>query len=192
MMLIFLGYMIFVIVYRNKRIIEDVGLYKILLFTLGIILIYLSNIFESYSSYKGCCLKFILKHTGVITVLIIFYLYISMGYELGISKYTNKNDEEKVKMVKLISRNSLFSTNGNTTSKHSSYKNDRSSYYISSYINSNVLNNDINENEENNMIIENINIINNINNFNYNNNNSNNNNNNDNNNNNNNNNDEFL
>jgi len=52
--LIMVAYMIFIIINKNKRIIKDVGLYKILLFTTGIILICISNTFDSYSSHGEC------------------------------------------------------------------------------------------------------------------------------------------
>jgi len=130
--LIMCAYMVFIIINKNKRIIKDVGLYKIILFTTGIVLIYISNTFNSYSSHEGCYLKFVLRHIGIITLLAIFYLCISLGYELGILKSTNKNVEEKLKIVKLLSQNSLSSTKSSSSIKHlldSQYLIEKSSSY---------------------------------------------------------------
>jgi len=134
--LIIFGYIVFIIVNKNEGILNDVGLNKILLFSIGIILICISNIFAYYSSFNECYLNFILKHIGVITVLTIFYLCISMGYELGISNFDCNIIEEKLKLTKMFSQNPSPSVN--TLSKYKLLANSNSRYRIEKSSNYNI------------------------------------------------------
>ena len=77
--------------------------------SVGLILIFISNIYSSNTSSIACVLNFMLKHIGIITLLIIFYFCISLGYELGIS-VNNKKDEEKYAIVNTFARSSSYSS----------------------------------------------------------------------------------
>jgi len=96
--IIICGYIVFIIINRKYGIIKDIGLYKILLCSVGIVLIFISNVYSSNTSSIACVLNFMLKHVGVITLLIMFYFCISLGYELGISVNNNKDEEKYVIM----------------------------------------------------------------------------------------------
>ncbi|OUM59806.1 hypothetical protein PIROE2DRAFT_14574 [Piromyces sp. E2] len=50
-----------------------------------------SNFFITYTDYLGNVLNFLIKHIGISLLLIIYYIYNSLGYELGIS---GKNDSK--------------------------------------------------------------------------------------------------
>jgi len=111
-LLIISAYIVFLIIFRKKGIIKDTGFLKSLFFAIGLILIYISNMFASYTSFKECSLHFIIRHIGMMTVIIIFYIYISLAYELGISN--TKNEDDKLKMVKTLTT----SINDLSTMKH--------------------------------------------------------------------------
>jgi len=83
-LVIILSFIIFILVNRKSNIIKDTGLSQIFLFSIGILLYFISIYFLTYTSYLGCFLNFLFKHIGIILSLYIFYIYISFGYELGV------------------------------------------------------------------------------------------------------------
>jgi len=91
-------YIVFILLNKNKGIIKDIGIFKITLFSIGIIFYFFSNIFTSYMNHKHCLINFIFKHTGLSLVLIIYYIINSLCIELGIE--FNKEDEKEFDMVK--------------------------------------------------------------------------------------------
>ncbi|OUM58168.1 hypothetical protein PIROE2DRAFT_16647 [Piromyces sp. E2] len=96
----------------KNRIIKDTGFFKILLFSLGIILFFISVIFSTYTSYLECSMHFSIKHIGITLVLIIFYIYITLGHELGITGYLTDNDK-KIYLVNSLSVDSFESIDSN-------------------------------------------------------------------------------
>ncbi|OUM61999.1 hypothetical protein PIROE2DRAFT_11815 [Piromyces sp. E2] len=62
--------------------------------------------FKSYTTYYECALHFSLKYIGKSLSLVILYIYISLGYELGISSLIIEKDE-KFNLVNSISIDSL-------------------------------------------------------------------------------------
>jgi len=94
-------YIFFIIYNKNKSIIRDEGFYKILIFSIGIGLYFISNFFITYTNYSGCLLNFLIKHTGISLLLSIYYIYNSLGDELGISG----KDDSKFKTVSTFKSN---------------------------------------------------------------------------------------
>lgn len=75
-------------IYRNTTMIKDLGFIKISFFNLGILLYYISNYFSSKSNQSSCGLYSIFKHTGIILIYYITFMYIYSGSQLGISLLT--------------------------------------------------------------------------------------------------------
>jgi len=94
-MIIFL-YIIFLIIYKNEKIIDDTGLKQNIHFSIGTILYFLSYFFITYMNFTGCVLNFLLKHIGISTILFICYTNITMNYRLGF----RKRDDSKFKFLK--------------------------------------------------------------------------------------------
>ncbi|ORX57678.1 hypothetical protein BCR36DRAFT_459391 [Piromyces finnis] len=82
---ILLVYIIFIVHYKDIIIIKDEGCNKILLFSIGICLFFISIFFIPQLNYTECLLNFVTKHIGISFLLIIQYIYVSLGLELGIS-----------------------------------------------------------------------------------------------------------
>jgi len=99
---------IFIIINKKQKIIKDCGINKMLLFNLGIILFFIGELYHSYNNYIDCAINFALKHVGITIVLAIFYVYISLGYELGITNVIVERDE-KFNIVNSTSIGSLKS-----------------------------------------------------------------------------------
>lgn len=95
----------FILLNKNYTIIKDTGLIKILIFSIGILLTIISNIFITYNNYLECTLNYIFKHIGISSVLTIFYIYITLGYELGIN--SNKEKKFKFDLKETLSNNSI-------------------------------------------------------------------------------------
>jgi len=93
------GYILFIFINKKQRIICDLGFNKILFFSFGIIFFFVSLFFSTYSTYLSCSLYFSIKHIGIISVILILYIYIILGYELG----TIDINDEKYKMVSSVS-----------------------------------------------------------------------------------------
>ena len=104
-LIIISSFIIFILIYRKQGIVKDSGINKIIFFSIGIGIYFLSNVFIGYSSYMECSLYFTMKHIGIILFLIIFYIYIALGYELGTVNINN----EKYRMVSSFSLDSLSS-----------------------------------------------------------------------------------
>ena len=104
-------FIIFIVIYRKQGIVKDSGFNKIIFFTIGIGIYFISNIFIGYSSYVECSLYFSMKHIGIISFLITLYIYIVLGYELG----TINTNNEKYRMVSSFSIDSLSSINSDTS-----------------------------------------------------------------------------
>ncbi|OUM67184.1 hypothetical protein PIROE2DRAFT_5452 [Piromyces sp. E2] len=113
---------------------------------------FISTYFTIYSSFLECSLNFIFKHVGIILSLYIFYVYISLGYELGI---TDEIDIEK----RFEYNNSIMKTsiNYNNFSKTCKSSNDETAILKSTpkNIKDSVINNNcVFENYKNNKIIK--------------------------------------
>ena len=80
--------------HRNKGIIRDTGLYNIILFSIGIGLLFLSNCFLTYSNYSTCSLQFLSKHLGISLIISNFYIIINFGWFFGIKM--KKSDEKEL------------------------------------------------------------------------------------------------
>jgi len=110
-LIIISSFIIFILIYRKQGIVKDSGINKIIFFSIGIGIYFLSNVFIGYSSYMECSLYFSMKHVGIILFLIIFYIYIVLGYELGAVNIYN----EKFKIVSSFSVDSLSSVSSDTS-----------------------------------------------------------------------------
>ena len=104
-------FIIFIVIYRKQGIVKDSGFNKIIFFTIGIGIYFISNIFIGYSSYVECSLYFSMKHIGIISFLITLYIYIVLGYELG----TINTNNEKYRMVSSFSIDSLSFVNSDNS-----------------------------------------------------------------------------
>jgi len=89
---LFIIYIIFILFNKNKKIINYYGLNKILLFSFGVISIYISLFFISYSNPLTCLLKYLFKHFGISTILMMQIIDTLLGYFLGISIQSNGNE----------------------------------------------------------------------------------------------------
>jgi len=83
MTIIIASFILFVLIYRRQSIISDIGIFKILFFSIGILLFYISILFSTYTDYKGCSLYVFFKHTGIAMVLGTFYILTIINYKLG-------------------------------------------------------------------------------------------------------------
>jgi len=88
--------MIFVFIYRNQFIIDDIGLTQILHFSVGTILYFLSTLFITYMDFTGCAFNFLLKHLGISTIIYICYKNLILNYKLG----HKKRDEKRFNFLK--------------------------------------------------------------------------------------------
>eukprot|EP00833_Pecoramyces_ruminatium_P004015 jgi/Orpsp1_1/1178047/evm.model.c7180000063848.1 len=80
---------IFLTIYRKTSIIDDIGFLKILFFSFGIILYFISNLFITYEHFFSCSLNFLFKHTGISIVLIIYYIIMTLNSVLGNGNHNN-------------------------------------------------------------------------------------------------------
>jgi len=76
-------YIPFILKNRKIGIIQDTGLYRIILFCIGIILFYISLFFSTYTNFTTCMINFFFKHLGIFLITIIYYIYVSQGFVLG-------------------------------------------------------------------------------------------------------------
>ncbi|ORX56025.1 hypothetical protein BCR36DRAFT_346553, partial [Piromyces finnis] len=88
---IILVYVLFIILNRKQNIIKDSGFYKILIFCTGLFFFFFSLLFSTYTNYFECSLNFFFKHVGISLMLVIYYIFNSIGVELGI---LNEKDEK--------------------------------------------------------------------------------------------------
>jgi len=88
-------FLLFFIFFKNEGIIYDQGFHKIILFSLGLILYYVSNFFATYSDYTKCYLNFFFKHTGILLFMGICYTIITLNYEIG-KKITFENSKYNI------------------------------------------------------------------------------------------------
>jgi len=120
--IVILIYIIFIVCNRHKGIIEDMGLIKLLCFSVGILFFYTSIYFVTYTDYIGCSLNFFFKHIGLSLILITLYIIISLAHELGI--YID--EDEKCKFISTSKNNMDENINSNTNP----IKNDTSDMYV--------------------------------------------------------------
>ncbi|ORX59219.1 hypothetical protein BCR36DRAFT_276147 [Piromyces finnis] len=71
-------------------------------------LFFISELFLTYISYLECSIYFLIKHIGILLAFVIYYIYISVGYELGIFGEITENNK-KICMVSSFSMNSIDS-----------------------------------------------------------------------------------
>ncbi|ORX56013.1 hypothetical protein BCR36DRAFT_175699 [Piromyces finnis] len=104
-----------IILNKKEKIIKDTGYYKILFFSVGLIIYFISNFFITYRTYFNCALYFLFKHIGIFTILCIFYIYVIMGSKLGI---VNKQDNKYLLVSSNISleKNKPYNVNANNYS----------------------------------------------------------------------------
>jgi len=76
-------YIFFICINRNKRIIKDIGYYKILLLTIGTTIYFISTTFNTYENYSECSTYFVLKHIGILLILCINFINTILAYKLG-------------------------------------------------------------------------------------------------------------
>ncbi|ORX80569.1 hypothetical protein BCR32DRAFT_20538 [Anaeromyces robustus] len=86
---------LFVIKNRKKRIIHDTGIYKNVLVSIGLLIIYSGFYFIKTDNYYTYAAYFLLRISGSLLILFIFSLIILNGCELGVENIEN----EKVKFI---------------------------------------------------------------------------------------------
>jgi len=82
-------YIIFIVYNRKQKIIRDIGYFRILYFSFGYIIYFISNLFIAYNDFPVCSLNFLFKHFGILSVLLIHYINIIMSLKLGLKKQNN-------------------------------------------------------------------------------------------------------
>lgn len=106
---------------RKSYIIEDLGYFKILTFSFGVLFYFTSNLFSAYTNYFDCSLNFLLKHLGISLMLVIYLLYILPGIKLGIET----KEDKKLQLINVDSSNDKNSSNNlleNKTDSNESIK----------------------------------------------------------------------
>ncbi|ORX43920.1 hypothetical protein BCR36DRAFT_399767 [Piromyces finnis] len=93
-----------------------------------------SNLFSTYSDYLGCSLNFILRHTGIVLFLLIFYIINTINYELG-NPYIIENNKGYLYTSSSLDDISIFNTEEATKSKNRENKKHKnidkdSEYYL--------------------------------------------------------------
>ena len=129
-------YIIFIICFRSQKIINDSGYYKILIFSIGIALSFISNFFITYSSYLGCSINFLFKHVGNSLSLFILYIYIIFSTELGMKNVNTKkfkfsNDEASSDSTNYNSTN--YNTSNYNTSNYNTSNYNTTNYNTTNY-----------------------------------------------------------
>ena len=104
---------IFIFKNRKQGIIMHIGFFKVIIFSVGILLFFISNYFITYENYIECSLNLFFKHIGIVTVISIFYIIIGFNIELG-AKF-DMNDENNIKNAK--NKSLLFSDEDFVTSE---------------------------------------------------------------------------
>jgi len=83
--------MIFIILNINQDIVNDSGIFSILLFSSGLILYYFSYIFLWNTSYIEYVFHYLFKHSGLFLSLMILYIIMNLNLEFGIKIKPNDN-----------------------------------------------------------------------------------------------------
>jgi len=108
-------YIVFLLCFRNKRIIRDIGKYKIFTFIVGIISFFISNYFITYTNSSHWMLYFCFKHFGIGTILFITFSIVAINSILGIDIISE--DQEELEQASLNSMLSSLSVNNINGSK---------------------------------------------------------------------------
>jgi len=69
---------------RKQSIVIDFGFINIILFTVGLFLFSIGNLFSTYTSYSSCSFYYCFKHFGISLFLFIYYTMIMLNVKLGI------------------------------------------------------------------------------------------------------------
>ncbi|ORX57898.1 hypothetical protein BCR36DRAFT_402256 [Piromyces finnis] len=102
--------MVYIIYNKDKRVIKDLGVLKILIFHVGMIMIFISNFFSTYMNFTGCSFHFLFKFLGIGLVVITYYSFIFLAIGLGVLSH---NDEKfKAIMNEFLSLNNSYGTGG--------------------------------------------------------------------------------
>jgi len=137
-------FILFVLLNKNINIIKDCGYYKILIYSGGVLLYFISILFSSKNNYMNCSLKFIFKNIGIFTIFTIYLSYVILAMNLGLDK-NSKN-------IKLFLVNSQASSTENINEKTVTSGSQLSINSLNSKHNNN--NNNNNKIKENNQNIE--------------------------------------
>lgn len=117
--------LIYIIFNRNNGIIRDTGYIKTIIFSMGILLYFISNLFLNYDSFLECSVNFILKNIGISLILFINYINIAIAYKLGIKNETDVRfrfkDEENPK-------NNLYSDSEDNSKENYSDEDNETKY----------------------------------------------------------------
>ncbi|OUM56991.1 hypothetical protein PIROE2DRAFT_18168 [Piromyces sp. E2] len=95
--------MIFIVIHRKQGVLRDTGLNRILLFCLGLILLYFSYYFATCTIYLEYSIKYLTKNIGGSLILMIFYIDVTLAYELGIPCQFQDDDITTSKFSLVIS-----------------------------------------------------------------------------------------
>ncbi|OUM65637.1 hypothetical protein PIROE2DRAFT_7303 [Piromyces sp. E2] len=104
--------------YKKQGIVRDIGYFKILFFCLALILLQISYFFSTYGSYLEYSIKYLTKNIGGFNILVIFYIDITLAYELGVPSNSHEGKEgiSKFNMILSFCTESLSSTKKLNTS----------------------------------------------------------------------------
>ncbi|OUM56103.1 hypothetical protein PIROE2DRAFT_19448 [Piromyces sp. E2] len=111
---------LFIIFSRDQNIIKDIGLFKILIYSVGMIMIFISNLLSTYMDYIECSYNYLFKCYGFALLIVAYYSYVFISMELGV--YNHNDEKFKViangflsqigaKMIKVQSVDSFKSEN---------------------------------------------------------------------------------
>ncbi|ORX79748.1 hypothetical protein BCR32DRAFT_269275 [Anaeromyces robustus] len=101
-MLLVLLSIVFLIYNRNKRVIQETGFTRHIIYSLGVLLIYSSSFFLGYDNYLKCVINFILYHHGVILIYCILIIHIQINLAMGVNP-KKKNKEESTEELDEVS-----------------------------------------------------------------------------------------
>jgi len=85
MIFIILTLMLFIRINKKIKIIEDTGYIKCELVLFGLLLFFISLIFNNFNNYETCVIKYFTKHCGILLIYNMFFIYISTGCQLGLN-----------------------------------------------------------------------------------------------------------
>jgi len=134
-MIIIIFIMIFFTIHKSKKIISDVGYVKYELILFGLFLFFLSLNFNKFSNYSSCVLNFVTKHCGILMIYIIFLIFISVAYRLGINYQNTDFILNKIKYDSIKNIGQLYEFNNNENINNDEKSNNELSIIRESVIN---------------------------------------------------------
>jgi len=133
-LLILTTYILFIILNKEKAIIEDIGVLKLISLAIGLEIYYTSIPFSTYTTIIGSSLYLFIKHLGLSLFFTILYTMVILNYELGkSSSLTNLNIQNNINNMKETTYNHEYCDNdnivynSNSNNNYSNISNDNTS-----------------------------------------------------------------